>query len=412
MAEQARVRLTSWKEIATYLKREVRTVVRWEKERGLPVHRVPGGQGRSVFAFTDELDRWAAGTVAAPDLPARRRWTRPALAAGTLVLALAIAAGLVAWWPRPDIARLTINRDGLTAVSAEGRALWWFRFPYENAYFERRQTAIADLDGDGRADAVASADLLMHPDAQPVATLFGISSRGAELWRSSPADTVTFGAGGFGAPWQPVDVSVFRAGGATRIAWSVHHYIWWPSLLAVFDTAGRRLDTFVNAGWIRTVHPTPDGRALIAGAFSNSRDAAAFAVLDPAHPSGRSPEDDGSPYACRSCPAGTPLRYITVQWTDLAAALSPGERDVSVTFSGTGTTALHAMQRDHVEAIVELSASLDVVRASFSDSFWEWHRRLEADGTLTHARAACPFRDGPIVREWTPARGWQLIAGR
>jgi hypothetical protein len=36
-------RLESWKEIAAYLGRDLRTVMRWEKERSLPVHRVPGG---------------------------------------------------------------------------------------------------------------------------------------------------------------------------------------------------------------------------------------------------------------------------------------------------------------------------------------------------------------------------------
>ena len=36
-------RLDSWKEVAEYLKRDVRTVSRWELSRGLPVRRVPGG---------------------------------------------------------------------------------------------------------------------------------------------------------------------------------------------------------------------------------------------------------------------------------------------------------------------------------------------------------------------------------
>jgi len=50
-------RLDSWKEIAGFFSRDERTVKRWEKERNLPVHRVPGGRG-SVFAFTDELTAW------------------------------------------------------------------------------------------------------------------------------------------------------------------------------------------------------------------------------------------------------------------------------------------------------------------------------------------------------------------
>lgn len=54
-------RLDSWKEIGAYLGRDVRTAIRWEKERGLPVHRIPGGQRHGVFAFRHELDAWLAG---------------------------------------------------------------------------------------------------------------------------------------------------------------------------------------------------------------------------------------------------------------------------------------------------------------------------------------------------------------
>jgi tetratricopeptide (TPR) repeat protein len=51
-------RLNSWKEIATFFGRDERTVKRWEKQRGLPVHRVPGGEKGGVFVFTDELSDW------------------------------------------------------------------------------------------------------------------------------------------------------------------------------------------------------------------------------------------------------------------------------------------------------------------------------------------------------------------
>ncbi|MGB7434921.1 MAG: hypothetical protein WBW49_05825 [Candidatus Acidiferrum sp.] len=54
----ARVRLDSWKEIADYLGRGERTAKRWEAERALPVHHVPGGGHGSVYAYTAELDEW------------------------------------------------------------------------------------------------------------------------------------------------------------------------------------------------------------------------------------------------------------------------------------------------------------------------------------------------------------------
>lgn len=51
-------RFNSWKEIAAFLDRNVRTVWRWEKERGLPVHRVPGDGRRAVFAYQREIETW------------------------------------------------------------------------------------------------------------------------------------------------------------------------------------------------------------------------------------------------------------------------------------------------------------------------------------------------------------------
>jgi TolB-like protein/Tfp pilus assembly protein PilF len=50
-------RLDSWKEIAAYLKRDERTVRRWEKE-GLPVHRKVHKKQASVFAYREEIDAW------------------------------------------------------------------------------------------------------------------------------------------------------------------------------------------------------------------------------------------------------------------------------------------------------------------------------------------------------------------
>ena len=55
--EPSRERLDSWKEIAVYLKRDERTVRRWEKE-GLPVHRKVHKKQASVFAYREEIDAW------------------------------------------------------------------------------------------------------------------------------------------------------------------------------------------------------------------------------------------------------------------------------------------------------------------------------------------------------------------
>lgn len=64
-------KLDSWKEIADYLGRDVRTAIRWEKERGMPVRRVPGQKGHGVFAVRGEIDAWLhSGQFQAAEAPA------------------------------------------------------------------------------------------------------------------------------------------------------------------------------------------------------------------------------------------------------------------------------------------------------------------------------------------------------
>ena len=53
-------RLDSWKAIAAFLGRSLRTVQRWHDLNGLPVHHFGGSKG-SVFAYEEEIDAWLAG---------------------------------------------------------------------------------------------------------------------------------------------------------------------------------------------------------------------------------------------------------------------------------------------------------------------------------------------------------------
>ena len=54
--------LNSWKEIARYLGRGVRTVQRWERDLGLPIHRPRGRDRSATLALTSELDEWLSAT--------------------------------------------------------------------------------------------------------------------------------------------------------------------------------------------------------------------------------------------------------------------------------------------------------------------------------------------------------------
>jgi tetratricopeptide (TPR) repeat protein len=61
-------RLDSWKEIAGFLRRDVRTVQRWEKQAGLPVHRHAESRLRTAYAYRSELEAWWRRQAGGPDV--------------------------------------------------------------------------------------------------------------------------------------------------------------------------------------------------------------------------------------------------------------------------------------------------------------------------------------------------------
>ena len=96
-------RLHSWKEIAAYFQTSTRTVQRWEKTEGLPVHRHLHDKLGSIYAFESELDFWwknlresgkqevPKDLVASPQTPL---WRLPRL---VWALALCGAVGIAAF---------------------------------------------------------------------------------------------------------------------------------------------------------------------------------------------------------------------------------------------------------------------------------------------------------------------------
>ena len=81
-------RLESWKEIAAYLRRGVRTAVRWEKEEGLPVHRHVHHKLGSIYALKSELDAWRASRANGDAAPAKQAVTKKAASRRVLIAIL------------------------------------------------------------------------------------------------------------------------------------------------------------------------------------------------------------------------------------------------------------------------------------------------------------------------------------
>lgn len=72
--EPARLKILSgWKEIANYLGRGVRSVQRYEREMGLPIHRPAGKSLAAVIAIKTEIDEWITAPRRYVDSAPKRR---------------------------------------------------------------------------------------------------------------------------------------------------------------------------------------------------------------------------------------------------------------------------------------------------------------------------------------------------
>src|SRR5438067_822779 len=69
MADSQAKKLDGWKAIAEYLGKDTSTATRWARHRGMPVHRLPGAKGATVYAYPQELDAWLERSSNSAALP-------------------------------------------------------------------------------------------------------------------------------------------------------------------------------------------------------------------------------------------------------------------------------------------------------------------------------------------------------
>ena len=418
-------RLTSWKEIAAYLDRDVRTVMRWEKDRALPVHRGPGGKSGVVFADTAELDAWTRGVTATADAAPRNASANPASRISAsrrriaAAAALTLIVGLGGWRLRgsranepPDSVVMT---DGaVIARNADGSEKWRYEFaggrstpplsradhPIESLAEEGVLTATSHTE---RKDnlAVRSGQVLWFDPAGKVKQSFSFEDR------------LRIGSRIYSAPWSISDYRLDSSRGPRRIAVTAHHYEWWPSIVTVLDGQWQRRGSFVHAGWVEYLRWVADDRLAIAG-FSNMKNGGMVALLDANALNGQSPSSDQSEFDCVGCGPDRPVRYVIMPRSEVNRVSAAPFNRASMAPRGD-TLLVRTVELPLTEttlaanALYEFTPQLELLYASYTDRYWEVHQELESLGKITHPRSRCPERDGPSqIEVWEPATGWRV----
>lgn len=452
-------RLDSWKEIAAYLGRDVRTVIRWEKKRGLPIYRLPGGQ--AVFAYKKGLDDWlkqgASGNTSLnitpsplpeppppaqktePDIPASQRldrrflWRYAAVLGTIAVLATITGTILLQRWSASasgaGIESIRFSSSSIQALDDAGRVIWTHELakPIHTDVLKHKErleslVRIADLFHDGSKEALVTLPLQTSPNpADPILTEVDcFSSRGRLLWSYIPHERFQFGDHELEGPWLVEDV--FLSQSSEPALWvALGHYRWGNSFVVQLNPqTGRETVRFVNTGIVYKLNEVQlAGKPyLLIGGFNNEYAAGMLAVVDEGKPYAVSPQTAGTRHQCISCGDGAPDYYFVFPRSEINRLRHTWEDSVrSIDVQGENVEVEKAELGDPnsgeewaaVQTLYGFRAGTTIapVTLRFDSSYDMLHRDLQAKGKLDHPLESCPERLHPEpVRAWTPAQGW------
>ncbi len=300
--------LNTWKEIAEYLGKSVRTAQEWEQKRGLPVKRM-GEKGRVVALRTD-LDAWKEHQLTPPpavpvfqnpptstpiveiepvEAPRPRiarilpRWKLLASAVAAAVAAVVLIAFFAVQHARP-MRRIRIEGSTLVVLDDRDQPLWSHDFPdgwddpksYEGS-FGRQQWAIVQL--------TRQAPYLLfvqHPKDQITkgTDLLCFDTSGHLKWRFKPGREVSYGNMILEPPYFIGDIQTLADG---RIILTANHYFHAPDQIAVLDNKGRLLSEYWHSGHLYALAhgyiQSPNVEDVLVGGLDNGLDEAELVVL-------------------------------------------------------------------------------------------------------------------------------------
>lgn len=418
-------RLDTWGEIAGFLRVDVKTAQRWERERGLPVRRLPGGRRGHVYAYRAELERWLDGGGAngqpAAEVPAghsvrlNRRLALAGIAGAVLLPAGWYIARLIR--PRPRIASVRMEGQVLVAYDLEGGVLWRRSFqgasprpPASKSWAEFLQPV--DFEGDGRPDLVAA--LRFEGPEQDDFVLRCFDPGGGIRWNWKPSlRLLDFNGKPFDPIWQITSMLVTRAAGKDNLWVAIGNPLRWASALISINAQGEDSVHFANAGSVMELASVDESERLIVAAGINNAFATVFlALVGEDDPPSVCPLGGPSRYRYKNGPTGSVRRYVLLPQSELKiGGTSEYLTPYRLERVGDGfALSVHALREPTIVYDYSFDRALTPIGVRTTASFALAHGRLERAGLLEHPSLRCPELLTPhVIRSWTPREGWREV---
>jgi hypothetical protein len=443
-------RLNGWKEIALHLGKGARTVQRWEKLYGLPVHRLGREGGEIVFAFRDEIDRWVARTereraangdepseatqngagdaalgpaaaeaVGEGSAPTRRPWAAAALALAVIVAGLGTLAALRGAPVGPEgpatasgqPAAWRLANERLAVFDASGAIVFEHRFGFPllapatsesgPPLVGRSPVLIADIDNDGRSEVLVNVNAAERANRK----LYCFEADGRVRFVHQPTGTRRFGEDEYAEPWLAHRAFATSGPDGSRRLWAVFtHSLLFPAVLRELDPRdGTARQEYWSNGYVEFVHEdTWEGRRVVfAGGTNNDFRAASLAVFPADAVAGSTPAVRPG-YACRDCPSGGPDALFV--FPTLCIPRREGQAGVLEAWVENGRRLRVTVTQGPGASYYTLGPGGELLTAEISREFQAQHALLERQGVLDHPFGPQDDADMFPVRRWNGSR--------
>lgn len=399
-----REKLNSWKEIASYLDVSVRTAIRWEKQYGLPVHRIDDTVNARVFALKSDLDKWQLSR--AIDSNKNRKIYRNRVILFILISALVIIVFLFfsLFSKKPNPVDFRIERSTLAALGEKGKVLWEYDFKIENlgdndnyhnnANYKRiegyaRQLPyiiIQDFDNNGLKEVLFGVKAQGEINEGEI---FYFSHNGKRKWSLELGKEFklgdhtyhkTYALKGFftGDIDNNRDLEIFVI---------ARHRDEHPTQLLVLNHEGTKIGEYWNAGRLTDYEfadLNADGQEeLLLVGVNNEYGKGALIVFDAGNIKGASPQKS-SEYKFEQSNFGSEIYYLLFPRTVVDLVIQPSKESINLIEIKDNRKIFLTTYSSNINFILNFDFEIEEVR--FSDSFRKKYSDFQFEGKIKEGK--------------------------
>lgn len=391
-------KLNSWKEIAVYLDISVRTAIRWEKQYGLPVHRIDNSVNARVFALKPDLDEWHLKRSLDSKNNRKINKKRLILVISVPVLIIFIFLFSSQFLKKPNPVDFMIERSTLVALGEKGNVLWEDGFKidnlcsnenyHNNTQFKRKlgfarqlpYIVIQDFDNNGLNEVLFG---IKTQGEINEGEIFYFSHNGKKKWSLELGKELTLGSHTYHKTYalKGFFTRDIDKNGDLEIFVIARHRDEHPTQLLVLNHEGKKIGEYWNAGRLTDYEFTDlnsDGQEeLLLVGVNNEYGKAILIVFDVSNINGASPQTS-SDYKYEESYFGTEKYYLLFPRTEVDLIEQPSRESINLIEIKDNRKIFLTTYTSNINFVLNFNLEIDEVR--FSDSFRKKYSDFQFEG--------------------------------